>query len=92
MGAAKKEREKGGFLLSYSQLTKTCKTRGLRAIELADFHCTNHVNCIDTSHSIAHNHLNPMMMAVGPVITHKKSNNIRISYGPKVKALGLYLA
>ena len=67
-------------------------TEGLRAIELVDFHCTNHVNCIDTSHSIAHNHLNPMMMAVGPVITHKKSNNIRISYGPKVKALGLYMA
>ena len=32
-----------------------------------------------------------MMMAVGPVITHKKSNNIRISYGPKVKALRLYM-
>ena len=31
-----------------------------------------------------------MMMAVGPVITHIKSKTIRISCGPKAKALGLF--
>ena len=31
-----------------------------------------------------------MMMAVGPVITHKKPTIIRISFGPKAKALGLF--
>ena len=31
-------------------------------------------------------------MAVGPVITHKKTRVVRISCGPKVKALGLLMA
>ena len=39
-----------------------------------------------------HKNSSDQMMAVGPVITHKKSSIIRISFGPKVKALGHYLA
>ena len=47
LGAAKKEKK----VVSSSAIpTRQGSSKGLRAIELVDFHCTSHVDCLVASH------------------------------------------